>query len=878
MSVSLSISNERVLYVDCITRSAGLLVKLINLPSKGNASFHIDAPAMVESRNISSTVKSHEVNGVIFHISRGWPNRTEIIQAYRFLRHAAVWFYWPHDEVIERLDRKILREYIKLWCAVKAFALYKRIRKKPWAAPASIPGSVGDNQGSVQVVNPAEIEAELRHLVRCAKPVVLSGIEVVDGKVHVKGKGVYLRTDFWSQIKSGGSYGHTCYVAKELKARTDEFVCYMANKFELLDEFHIEQKVFPKPSETCNELDVLKGTNHYYDLLYESLLKEKPAYIYERYCVGNYAAAKLSKDLGIPYILEYNGSEISMKKSFDARGYEYEDIYRLGELFVFQQATAITVVSKIIADCLIKDGVDQRKILVNPNACSPEDYRPPEKSHRKYLRSQYKWSDKNLVIGFIGTFGGWHGIDVIAKALPIICKKLPEARFLLIGDGNFKNLVTEAVDKHNLHKEVVLTGTVPQQEGAKLLGLCDILVSPHSSNMVDSRFFGSPTKLFEYMSMGQGIVASDLEQIGEVLTPNLKVKDLLSSGQKLKGNELAVVCKPGDVDEFVEGVVYLARNPEQRKLLGRNARNKVLENHTWSNHVKTLLRFLENIGSKNNHREESARGLLDVHADLLSIDMTKKDFYESSIKKVHEEERSRYELDAPWIPKVIDFKSYRDKKVLVIGCGTGIDVARFASNGAKVIGVTCSEEIASRARLNLEILKLDGEVISGVFESLPFDDNSFDMVFSIGILEQSHNPVKIADEIYRVLKPMGEAITVGHSRHSIRYWKDVVLNIGLRKNYIAYTSPISLLRYSYPIIARETEMIPHSDVHIKLYDRKQLERIFGDFKSLSLKKQFSGVNRKPHIFKLVPNYLLNRFLGWIYVMKAQKPSAEASGQ
>ena len=57
-----------------------------------------------------------------------------------------------------------------------------------------------------------------------------------DQRQPIRGCGVYLRTDFWAPIVSGGSYGHTCYVAKELAAVTESFVCFMANPFPLLDE------------------------------------------------------------------------------------------------------------------------------------------------------------------------------------------------------------------------------------------------------------------------------------------------------------------------------------------------------------------------------------------------------------------------------------------------------------------------------------------------------------------------------------------------------------------------------------------------------------------------------------------------------------------
>ena len=83
-----------------------------------------------------------------------------------------------------------------------------------------------------------------------------------------------------------------------------------------------------------------------------------------------------------------------------------------------------------------------------------------------------------------------------------------------------------------------------RRDGARLLKACDIYVSPHNTHMVDGRFFGSPTKIFEYMAMGGGIVASDLEQIGEVLSPALRVGDL-SSGDLTVADQRSVLCTPG---------------------------------------------------------------------------------------------------------------------------------------------------------------------------------------------------------------------------------------------------------------------------------------------------------------------------------------------
>src|SRR5262249_61279701 len=64
---------------------------------------------------------------------------------------------------------------------------------------------------------------------------------------------------------------------------------------------------------------------------------------------------------------------------------------------------------------------------------------------------------------------------------------------------------------------VRFTGLIEQADGPQHLAACDVLASPHVPNADGTPFFGSPTKLFEYMAMGKAIVASDLDQVSEVL-------------------------------------------------------------------------------------------------------------------------------------------------------------------------------------------------------------------------------------------------------------------------------------------------------------------------------------------------------------------------
>ncbi len=137
------------------------------------------------------------------------------------------------------------------------------------------------------------------------------------------------------------------------------------------------------------------------------------------------------------------------------------------------------------------------------------------------IRERLRSRQASIVIGFIGTFGPWHGAEVLARAFGELIAEHPHyrdsVRLLMIGDGVKMPEVTAALDAAGVADQAVLTGLVAAGRRAGYLAACDILASPHVPNADGTPFFGSPTKLFEYMAMGSAIVASDLDQVGEIL-------------------------------------------------------------------------------------------------------------------------------------------------------------------------------------------------------------------------------------------------------------------------------------------------------------------------------------------------------------------------
>lgn len=387
----------------------------------------------------------------------------------------------------------------------------------------------------------------------------------------------YIRTHHWFGIRVGGSVSHIYGVASGFKNLGKKLFFISTDILELIDKlkssvyaispFRVIRN-FPEIPEMAYNRTLFKEACKIFD-------KEKPGAIYQRYSLNNYTGVTLSLRYKIPLIVEYNSSEIWTAKNWGRR-LIFEGITERIEILNLRAADLIVVVSEVLREELLNRGIEERKILVNPNGFDPEMYNPQIDGEE--FRERYDFGDK-IIVGFIGTFGPWHGAEVLTQAIKPVIEKNSNIRFMFVGDGVRMPVVKEIIKREGVGEFVILTGLVAQEEAPKYLAACDILVSPHVPNPDGSRFFGSPTKLFEYMGMGKGIVASDLEQIGEVL----------------EHKKTAWLVRPGDFQELAEGILKLAEDEDLRNELGRNAREEALKKYTWDKHVKRTLDKLEEI-------------------------------------------------------------------------------------------------------------------------------------------------------------------------------------------------------------------------------------------------------------------------------------------
>lgn len=129
----------------------------------------------------------------------------------------------------------------------------------------------------------------------------------------------------------------------------------------------------------------------------------------------------------------------------------------------------------------------------------------------------------------------------------------------------------------------------------------------------------------------------------------------------------------------------------------------------------------------------------------------------------------------PHIPDVVRFDRWAGREVLEAGCGIGTDGSRFAHAGARYTGMDFSPTALRLARRRFELEGLPGRFVGGSVTALPFDDASFDLVFSHGVIHHVDDTDAAVREFHRVLRPGGTALVMVYHRGSFNYHVSIML-------------------------------------------------------------------------------------------------------
>lgn len=318
------------------------------------------------------------------------------------------------------------------------------------------------------------------------------------------------------------------------------------------------------------------------------------SFIYQRFSLHNFSGPRLGRALNLPVVVEFNGSEAWAAENWGTR-LALHDAALAAESVALHGADLIVTVSDELGSDLKRHGIPDERIVVYPNCVDPEAFDPQRFSadERAALRRRHGIPADALVAGFIGTFGQWHGIEFLAECIRDLVRDDPDwiarhkLHFMLVGDGLKMPAVRQLVGSGPAAQHVTLTGLVAQSEAAKYLACSDLLISPHVPNADGSGFFGSPTKLFEYMAIEKPIIAAALGQIADVVAGRGATR--MGSMPPGAGEACGFLFEPGNAQEFKMTLRRVVEDMPAALKVARAARAEVLNRYTWTRHVDAIL-------------------------------------------------------------------------------------------------------------------------------------------------------------------------------------------------------------------------------------------------------------------------------------------------
>jgi PEP-CTERM/exosortase A-associated glycosyltransferase len=278
-------------------------------------------------------------------------------------------------------------------------------------------------------------------------------------------------------------------------------------------------------------------------------------------------AIKVARRLGIPVVYEIRAfwEDAAVDHGSTAEGSLRYRITRALETRAIRQVDhAFTICEGLRGDILAR-GIAAEKITVIPNAVDVESFQlasPPDPQ----LLEQWGLTGKT-VVGFVGSFYAYEGLDLLLDAVPELLRQRPDVRVLLVGGGPQEANLRKQVDRLGLGEYVIFTGRVPHKEVGRYYDLVNVLAYPrHPMRLTE---LVTPLKPLEAMAQGQLFVASDVG--GH--------KELIDHGQT------GILFEAGNRESLAKAIINLLEAPDTWPAIRANGRAFVENVRNWRNSV-----------------------------------------------------------------------------------------------------------------------------------------------------------------------------------------------------------------------------------------------------------------------------------------------------
>lgn len=308
----------------------------------------------------------------------------------------------------------------------------------------------------------------------------------------------------------------------------------------------------------------------------EVIAIEKPQVIHAHSpALNGLAALRAAQQSGLPVVYEIRAfwEDAAVDHGYcKERDFRYR-LTRAMENYVVKRANAVTTICEGLRDDLINRGFNRNKFTVIANAVNIEQF--------ELITAQDKMNNNGLieslklqhcdVLGFLGSFYAYEGLDLVIDAMPSLLARHSNARLLLVGGGPQEAALKAQVEALGLQEKVIFTGRVPHADVGKYYSLVDLLVYPRKSMRLTHLV--TPLKPLEAMAQGKAVIASDVGGHKELISDN----------------ETGFLFSAGDSQELAQRLVELLADKNKLNSVVHAGRAYVEDVRNWQNSVRNYL-------------------------------------------------------------------------------------------------------------------------------------------------------------------------------------------------------------------------------------------------------------------------------------------------
>ncbi|HAV35980.1 MAG TPA: glycosyltransferase, exosortase A system-associated [Massilia sp.] len=255
-----------------------------------------------------------------------------------------------------------------------------------------------------------------------------------------------------------------------------------------------------------NQLEVIRGLEK---RLNEIIPTIKPDVLHAHSpCLNAIAALRAGRKFGIPVVYEvrafWEDAAVDHGTSTE-NGLRYK-LTRGLETYALKRADAVTTICEGLRGDIVARGIPASKVTVIPNAVDIDKFAVGGQADLELKRKL--GLEQNRLIGFIGSFYAYEGLDVLLRAVPALSQRHPDLRVLLVGGGPQDANLRQLAKDLGIADKVVFTGRVPHDQVQKYYDLLDVLVYPRLSMRLTDLV--TPLKPLEAMAQGRILAASSV--------------------------------------------------------------------------------------------------------------------------------------------------------------------------------------------------------------------------------------------------------------------------------------------------------------------------------------------------------------------------------